>query len=51
MAIVSVDGQEIEIGDDEALNGVQVAARHWREDVVLAVMGALEQASGPVVNP
>jgi fatty acid amide hydrolase len=23
--------------------GVQVAARHWREDVVLAVMGALEE--------
>jgi fatty acid amide hydrolase len=22
--------------------GVQVAARHWREDIVLAVMGALE---------
>ena len=23
--------------------GVQVVARHWREDVVLAVMGALEE--------
>lgn len=26
--------------------GVQVAARHWREDVVLAVMSALEEVSG-----
>jgi fatty acid amide hydrolase len=23
--------------------GVQVAARHWREDIVLAVMAAIEQ--------
>lgn len=27
MATVTVDGQEIEIGDDERLNGIQVAAR------------------------
>ena len=27
MAIVIVDGQEIEFGDDERLNGIQVAAR------------------------
>ena len=27
MAVVIVDGQEIEIGDDERLNGIQVAQR------------------------
>jgi fatty acid amide hydrolase len=27
--------------------GVQVAARHWREDIVLAVMAAIEQHFQP----
>jgi fatty acid amide hydrolase len=31
-----------ELGSAGLPIGVQVAARHWREDVVLAVMGALE---------
>jgi fatty acid amide hydrolase len=30
--------------------GVQVAARHWREDVVLAVMGALESNAPGMVS-
>ncbi|MEP0858508.1 hypothetical protein [Trichocoleus sp. DQ-U1] len=27
--------------------GVQVAARHWREDIVLAVMAAIEEHFQP----
>ena len=36
-----------EIGSAGLPVGVMVAARHWREDVVLAVMGAIEAASEP----
>lgn len=34
---------EVEAGSVGLPVGVQVAAPHWREDIVLAVMGALEQ--------
>jgi fatty acid amide hydrolase len=30
---------------------VQIAARHWREDIILAVMGALEQHFGHLADP
>jgi fatty acid amide hydrolase len=33
----------VETGSAGLPVGVQVVARHWREDVVLAVMGALEE--------
>jgi fatty acid amide hydrolase len=33
----------VETGSAGLPMGVQVAARHWREDVVLAVMSALEK--------
>lgn len=35
--------RETEVGSAGLPVGVQVAARHWREDIVLAVMAALEQ--------
>lgn len=35
--------REVEQGSTGLPVGVQVAARHWREDIVLAVMGALEE--------
>jgi fatty acid amide hydrolase len=34
--------EEVEMGSAGLPVGVQVAARHWREDIVLAVMSALE---------
>jgi fatty acid amide hydrolase len=34
--------KEVEMGSAGLPVGVQVAARHWREDIVLAVMSALE---------
>jgi fatty acid amide hydrolase len=34
--------KEVELGSAGLPVGVQVAARHWREDIVLAVMSALE---------
>ncbi len=34
--------KKVETGSAGLPVGVQVAARHWREDVVLAVMAALE---------
>jgi fatty acid amide hydrolase len=36
--------RHVESGSTGLPIGVQVLARHWREDVVLAVMGALERA-------
>jgi fatty acid amide hydrolase len=36
--------REVELGSAGLPIGVQVAARAWREDIVLAVMGALEEA-------
>ena len=41
--VVQRAARAVEIGSAGLPVGVQVAARHWREDVVLAVMGALEQ--------
>ena len=35
--------RETEVGSAGLPVGVQVAARHWREDIVLAVMAALEE--------
>jgi hypothetical protein len=40
-------GQSSEAGSTGLPVGVMVAARHWREDVVLAVMGAIEAALPP----
>jgi fatty acid amide hydrolase len=36
--------RQVEIGSAGLPVGVQVAARHWREDIVLALMKALEEA-------
>jgi fatty acid amide hydrolase len=33
----------VELGSTGLPVGVQVAARHWREDIVLSLMSALEQ--------
>lgn len=41
--LVERKAHSVEIGSSGLPVGVQVVARHWREDVVLAVMGALEQ--------
>ena len=41
--MVEREARETEDGSAGLPVGVQVAARHWREDVVLAVMAALEQ--------
>jgi fatty acid amide hydrolase len=41
--VVEREARRTEEGSAGLPVGVQVAARHWREDVVLAVMGALEQ--------
>lgn len=38
--------KKVEAGSEGLPVGVQVAARHWREDVVLAVMSALEAHFG-----
>lgn len=40
---VAEGARAIEAGSAGLPVGVQVAARHWREDIVLAVMGALEE--------
>ena len=40
--LVERAARRAELGSAGLPVGVQVAARHWREDVVLAVMGALE---------
>jgi fatty acid amide hydrolase len=40
--VVDCTARKTEMGSAGLPVGVQVAARHWREDVVLAVMGALE---------
>jgi fatty acid amide hydrolase len=39
---VERSARKVEAGSEGLPVGVQVAARHWREDVVLAVMAALE---------
>ena len=41
--VVDREARKTELGSAGLPVGVQVAARHWREDVVLAVMAALEQ--------
>ena len=41
--VVDREARKTEVGSAGLPVGVQVAARHWREDVVLAVMAALEQ--------
>ena len=41
--IVARAARSVEMGSAGLPVGVQVMARHWREDVVLAVMGALER--------
>ena len=41
--VVDREARKTEDGSAGLPVGVQVAARHWREDVVLAVMAALEQ--------
>ena len=48
--------QAVELGSTGLPVGVQVVARHWREDVALAVMAALEghfrrQADYPLRHP
>lgn len=40
--IVERTARDVVIGSEGLPLGVQVAARHWREDVALAVMGAIE---------
>ena len=40
--MADITAQAVEQGSSGLPIGVQVVARHWREDVVLAVMGALE---------
>jgi fatty acid amide hydrolase len=40
---VERSAKKVEAGSEGLPVGVQVAARHWREDVVLAVMAALEE--------
>jgi len=40
--IADITARSVEQGSAGLPVGVQVVARHWREDVVLAVMGALE---------
>ncbi len=40
--IAEITAQEVEKGSAGMPVGVQVVARHWREDIVLAVMAALE---------
>jgi fatty acid amide hydrolase len=40
---VERSARETELGSTGLPVGVQVAARHWREDIVLAVMAALEE--------
>jgi len=41
--VVERDAREVEIGSAGLPVGVQVMAPHWREDVVLSVMAALEE--------
>jgi fatty acid amide hydrolase len=41
--LVERTAREVEEGSAGLPVGVQVLARHWREDQVLAVMGALEE--------
>ena len=47
---VDITAKEVEKDSAGLPIGVQVVSRHWREDVVLAVMGALESyfSSQPV---
>jgi fatty acid amide hydrolase len=40
--IVEITAQQVEQGSAGLPVGVQVVARHWREDIVLAVMATLE---------
>jgi hypothetical protein len=41
--LVERTARKVEKGSAGLPVGVQVAARHWREDIVLAVMSALEE--------
>jgi fatty acid amide hydrolase len=41
--MADITAYEVERGSSGLPVGVQVAARHWREDVVLAVMAKLEE--------
>ena len=41
--LADITAQEVERGSAGLPVGVQVVARHWREDIVLAVMAALEE--------
>jgi len=41
--ITDITAREVERGSAGLPVGVQVSARHWREDVVLALMGVLEE--------
>lgn len=41
----------IETGSTGLPVGVQVVARHWREDIVLALMATLEEQTGAFVQP
>jgi fatty acid amide hydrolase len=40
--LADITAQQVEKGSAGLPVGVQVVARHWREDIVLAVMAALE---------
>ncbi len=40
--IADITAQQVEQGSAGLPVGVQVVARHWREDIALAVMAALE---------
>jgi len=42
--VIDRAAREVELGSAGLPIGVQVAARAWREDIVLAVMAALETA-------
>ncbi len=41
----------VETGSAGLPVGVQVVAHHWREDIVLAIMAALEEQTGAFVPP
>ena len=41
--LADITAQQVELGSVGMPVGVQVVARHWREDLVLAVMAALEE--------
>jgi Asp-tRNA(Asn)/Glu-tRNA(Gln) amidotransferase A subunit family amidase len=41
--MADITAREVELGSAGLPVAVQVVARHWREDVVLAVMATLEE--------